>query len=96
MNVDDAIWKGSHKFCREQPHITCEANQIDIPLLKLLRYFGIMFGSGAATPFDNKRFDTPFTSLGQSGGTGFVTYNYRDLGVRDLTAIDGINQRDHI
>src|SRR5687768_8296847 len=96
MNIHDLIREGENKIFRQETHVASEANQLDISSTQFVDDLRIVFFASSSASFDNYRLNTALARSLEPGRVRFVAYHDSDLRIRDLSALHGIDKRDHV
>src|SRR5687768_10165754 len=96
MNIYDLVRKGVNEITRQQPHVTGEADELNISLFQLGDDPGVVFLTRTPVSFNHYGFDITRARFLKSRSDRFVADNNCNLGVRYLTAFDCVNKRDHV
>src|SRR5687768_5500407 len=96
MNIYDPVRKGVNEITRQQPHVTGEADELNISLFQFDDYPGVVFLTRTPVSFNHYGFDITRPRFLKSPSVRFVADNNRNLGARYLTAFDCVDKLDHV
>jgi len=96
VDVQNPVAKCVDEVCRQQTHVTCQANKLNIVLLQLRDYRAIVFFARTTFTLDNSRVESQFARACQPGRIRMVAYHHGYVRTGHTAFANCSRKRQHV
>jgi hypothetical protein len=96
VDVEDAVGEGGDELRRDDAHVACETDEIDVVLVKVGDHLGVVLGALAASGGDAEGGDAELAGSGEAGSVVDVGEDDGDLHAEEPLVADGLGDGEEV